>query len=103
VTLGVVNKKRAGRASQMSLVTRASIAGIGIVAAGLMLPGRAVADAGPGEDPCNLAVSFFCRFVPIAPDLDGDVDMTKQLPPVDPGDPAPATPPPTDICLTGCI
>lgn len=54
--------------------------------------------ADPAGDPCVLAVSFFCRFVPIAPDLHGDADLTKQLPPVDPAVAAPESLPPTDIC-----
>ena len=87
----------------MRLTTGALIAGIGVVSAGLMLPARAVADDSPGDDPCSLAVSFFCRFVPMAPDLDGDVDLTKQQPPADPVDPKPASPSPTDICVSGCI
>ncbi|MGH3644802.1 MAG: fibronectin-binding protein [Mycobacterium sp.] len=67
----------------------------------MTLPGRAAAD--PGDDPCTLAVSFLCRFVPMAPSLDGDVDLTKQQPPADPADPRTAAPPLTDICTSGCI
>ena len=43
----------------------------------------APASAEPGDNPCDLAVNFFCRFVPIAPHLEGDVDLTQQLPPAD--------------------
>ena len=32
--------------------------------------------------------SFVCRFVPIAPDLDDDIDLTQQQPLVDPAGPA---------------
>ncbi|MDT5080434.1 MAG: hypothetical protein QOJ80_5071 [Mycobacterium sp.] len=38
------------------------------------------ASADPVEDPCQLAVTFLCRFFPIAPGLDHDVDLS--------GDPA---------------
>jgi hypothetical protein len=43
-----------------------------------------VATADPDDDPCGLAVNLFCRFLPMAPELDGDVDLTKQLPPAPP-------------------
>lgn len=36
----------------------------------------APAGADPGGDPCQLAVTFLCKFMPIAPDLDGDLDLT---------------------------
>jgi hypothetical protein len=39
-------------------------------------------------------VVLFCRFVPIAPDLEGDVDLTRQQPPADAPDPQPNSPPP---------
>jgi hypothetical protein len=52
---------------------------IGVVAAGSLMPPVATAD--PDDDPCGLAVNLFCRFLPIAPELDGDVDLTKQVPP----------------------
>jgi len=58
--------------------------------------------ADPSDDPCSLAVTFFCRFVPMAPDLVGDVDLTKQLPPADPAAPAPDSLPPADLCARGC-
>ncbi|WP_319455976.1 MULTISPECIES: fibronectin-binding protein [unclassified Mycobacterium] len=51
-------------------------------------------NATPADDPCPLAMSFLCGFLPIAPDLDGDVDLTKQLPPADPTAPAPDSLPP---------
>ena len=43
-----------------------------------------VAPADSDDDRCGLAVTLFCRFLPIAPELDGDVDLTKQLPPAPP-------------------
>lgn len=54
-------------------------------------------NASPADDPCPLAMSFLCGFLPIAPDLDGDVDLTKQLPPADPTAPAPDSLPPADF------
>jgi hypothetical protein len=81
--------------------TRAVIAGVGAVLAAGVLATPANAD--PIDDPCALAVSFLCRFVPIAPDLEGDVDLTQQLPPVDPNAPLPESLPPAPICAAGCI
>jgi hypothetical protein len=51
------------------------------------------------EDPCDLAASFFCRFGPLAPELEGDIYLTKDL------SPASATAedmPPVDVCAFGC-
>lgn len=60
------------------------------------------ASAEPGDNPCELAVTFLCRFVPIAPDLENDVDLT-QLQPVDPNAPPPDSLPVADPCASGCI
>ena len=49
----------------------------------------APARAGPTDNPCELAVTFLCQFVPIAPNLEDDVDLTQQLPPADPAAPPP--------------
>ena len=62
-----------------------------------------VAVAAPADDPCPLAVSLLCRFTPIAPDLDGDVNLTKQVPPTDPAAAAPAPLPPSEVCASGCV
>ena len=59
------------------------------------------ASAEPGDNPCELAVTFLCKFVPIAPHLEGDIDLTQQLPPAD--GPPPESLPPADICAAGCI
>jgi hypothetical protein len=63
----------------------------------------APAAAEPRENPCELALSFVCHFVPIAPDLDHDVDLTQHLSPdgaaIPPSDPLP----PTNPCSAGCI
>jgi len=60
------------------------------------------ASAEPGDNPCQLAVTFLCKFVPIAPDLEGDVDLTQQQP-VDPNAPPPESQPVAPICAAGCI
>ncbi len=60
------------------------------------------AAAQPGDNPCTVAVSFLCPFIPTAPDLDGDVDLTTQLP-SDPNALSPEFRPPVDPCDNGCI
>src|SRR5881227_4376196 len=62
-------------------VAKSSIALAGLVVAGLVMSAPVFAD--PIEDPCGLAVRYFCRFIPMAPELDGNVDLTTQLPPVE--------------------
>lgn len=57
--------------------------------------------AEPTVDPCPWAVSLLCRFVPIAPDLDGDVDYTQQQSGA--GVLAPESARPADPCASGCI
>ena len=54
---------------------RAVAIALGVAAAALGLAAPAAAD--PADDPCQLAVSFLCRFVPMAPELDNDVDLTQ--------------------------
>lgn len=83
------------------MLKRAAIVVVSAVGAAVFLAGPASAE--PGENPCDLAVTFLCKFVPIAPDLEGDVDLTQQQPPVDPNAPLPETLPPLDPCSTGCI
>jgi hypothetical protein len=82
-------------------VAKLSIALAGLVVAGSVLSAPAFAD--PTEDPCGLAVSFFCRFIPMAPELDGNVDLTTQLPPVEHSANPPESLPPADFCATGCV
>lgn len=75
-----------------------------IVVAGFLAAAVAMASpvrADPSADPCPLAVSVLCRFVPIAPELDGDVDYTKQQP--GSGPLAPESARPADPCAGGCI
>jgi hypothetical protein len=83
------------------MLKRSVIAAVSAVGAAVLL--AAPAGAAPGDNPCELAISFVCRFVPIAPDLEGDIDLTQQQPPVDPAAPPPESPPPVDICANGCI
>ena len=73
--------------------TRVTIAAAAAALAALV--GACPAGADPGTDPCELAVTFLCRFMPIAPTLDHDIDLTQgsgsingtalpQVPAVDP-------------------
>jgi hypothetical protein len=77
------------------------IAAAATLTTGLLL--AAPASAEPGDNPCELAVNFLCRFVLIAPDLEGDVDLTQQQPPLDPNAPPPESLPVVDPCAAGCI
>jgi hypothetical protein len=61
------------------------------------------ASAEPADNPCEFAVNYFCKFIPIAPDLEGNVDLTQQLPPADPNAPPPESLPVLDPCAAGCI
>jgi hypothetical protein len=84
------------------LTAKTLIASMGAVGISTLLAVPASADPAD-DDPCGMAVSFLCRFIPIAPGLDGDVDLTKQLPPADPAAPLPDSLPTADICSYGCI
>ncbi len=83
------------------MLKRTAIAAAAALAAGVLLATPASAE--PGDNPCELAVNFVCRFVPIAPDLEGDVDLTQQQPPADPNAPPPESLPVVDPCAAGCI
>jgi hypothetical protein len=54
---------------------RAVIVAVGVLVAAFGMAAPAGAD--PGDDPCQLAVSFLCKFVPMAPDLDHNVDLSQ--------------------------
>ncbi|BBZ27275.1 hypothetical protein MMAD_15700 [Mycolicibacterium madagascariense] len=54
--------------------TRALVAAVGMVAVALGVAAPAAADV---DDPCQLGVTFLCRFMPIAPGLDHDIDLTQ--------------------------
>jgi hypothetical protein len=77
------------------------IATAAALATGLMLATPATAE--PGDNPCELAITFLCQFVPLAPGLDHDVDLTQQQPPADPNAPPPDSLPAVDPCTAGCI
>ena len=47
----------------------------GVVASSWCSPATAMAD--PSEPSCPLALVLMCRMLPVAPDLDGDVDLTQ--------------------------
>ena len=82
------------------MVKRAAIAAAAVLTAGLLLAVPATAD--PGDNPCELAISFVCRFVPIAPGFDHDIDLTQDQP-VDPNALPPESLPVADPCAAGCI
>ncbi len=44
-----------------------------------------------------------CRFVPFAPDLDGDLDVTTQFPPADGGVQSEDIVPGSSVCAAGCV
>lgn len=65
--------------------------------------GAAPAAADPVTDPCQLAFSLFCRFVPMLPELEHSVDLTQNQPPADPAAALPESMPPPDPCAAGCV
>ena len=80
------------RRSVKRLLFAAAVAVTGIGLSGA--PASAVPD-----NPCDLAFSFLCRFVPTAPELEGDVDLSTQVPLAPPDESLP----PGDICARGCM
>lgn len=61
----------------------------------LTVPTPALADS--DDNPCGF--NFLCRMIPVAPDLDGDIDLTRIPPPGLGG--APAIPPMTPAAPPG--
>ncbi|TAM65219.1 fibronectin-binding protein [Mycobacterium sp.] len=59
----------------MKIVKKAVMAAIGAAVAALCCTAPAGAD--PANDPCELAVTFLCKFMPVAPNLDHDIDLTQ--------------------------
>jgi hypothetical protein len=86
----------------MSVIRKATIVAVGALATAMFVAAPASAD--PADNPCTLAVTFLCQFVPMAPELDHDIDLTQ--PSGDSAIPPPAAPigepPPADICANGC-
>ena len=82
------------------MLKRTAITAAAALAAGLLLAAPASAD--PGDNPCELAINFLCRFVPVAPGLDHDIDLTGGQQ-VDPNAPPPDSLPAVDPCAGGCI
>lgn len=82
---------------------------IGAAAMALGLAAPAGADTGDGQ--CPLAISILCRLVPIAPELDHDIDLTRDpamiggqhLPVIPGGNSGMENAPPAPICATGCV
>ena len=77
--------------------------GVALILAALLALGgwSAAAHAEPSDDPCaTTLVNIMCRFIPMAPDLSTDVDLTKNAPrvPVEIAE----SQPPVDICSMGC-
>lgn len=93
-----------------SAVRAAALGFVGAGLAALFFAPAATAD--PASDPCQLAATFLCKLMPVAPDLDHDIDLTQgsatigghsmpQLPTPKPGAPEMIQPP--DICMYGCV
>jgi hypothetical protein len=82
------------------VVKRTVIAAAAALTAAQFLATPAAAE--PGDNPCEFAINYFCKFLPIAPNLEGDVDLTQQQP-VDPNAPPPESLPAVDPCAAGCI
>jgi hypothetical protein len=86
----------------MGMRRMSSAAAVAAIVLAAAAPASAHADT--DDDPCSLKMVIFCKLLPIAPNLDGDVDLTK---PDDPNVAPAPTPPqpwsPPDICATGCV
>ena len=70
----------------------------------------APAIADPVDDPCQFGVTYLCHFLPMAPGLDHDIDLTQgssslndqQLPQMPDSGELPDAGPPVDPCPLGC-
>ena len=82
----------------MSLVRALALAAGGVTAAALFAAAPAAAD--PGMPPCGMLAAV-CNMVPTMPELDHDIDLTKQQPP-GAGVDQESLPPP-DVCAVACI
>lgn len=84
---------------------------VAIAACAVALGMAAPAGAAPSDDgSCPLALPFLCRFLPVAPDLDHNIDLTQNpvnlngetLPQMPGGTLDTENGPPTSPCLNGC-
>ncbi len=82
----------------MSLVRTLAVAAGGVTAAALFAAAPATAD--PGMPPCGMLTPV-CNMVPTMPELDHDIDLTKQQPPGTGVDQENL--PPADVCAVACI
>ncbi|MDO3402955.1 fibronectin-binding protein [Mycolicibacterium neoaurum] len=82
-------------------IRRTSLAGVALVLGYALLP-AADGSAQPPDIPCTMAVSIICHFLPIAPDWEGDIDLTVDQPAADPSAPEPDSRTPADYCINGC-
>ena len=83
------------------MLKRTWIAAAAALAAGTLF--AVPASAEPGDNPCEFTINYVCKFIPIAPDLEGDVDLTKDRPPANPNAPPPDSLPVVDPYAAGCI
>ncbi|MGA9490807.1 MAG: fibronectin-binding protein [Mycobacterium sp.] len=64
-------------------MSRIGTASVALIAAGAVMTWLSLSApliAGAPASPCTLALSLVCHFVPIEPDLDEDIDLTKPQP-----------------------
>ena len=73
----------------MLTVHKAIIVAVSVSGLALGLAASATADS--ADDPCPLAATFLCSFLPIAPDLDHNIDLTQQSGTIN-GQPVPEMP-----------
>jgi len=83
------------------VLKRTWIAAAAALAAGTLF--AVPASAEPGDNPCEFTINYVCKFIPIAPDLKRDVDLTKDQPLADPDAPQLDSLPVVDPCAGGCI
>ena len=83
------------------VLKRTLIAAAAALAAGTLF--AVPASAEPGDNPCEFTINYVCKFIPIAPDLKRDVDLTKDQPLADPDAPQLDSLPVVDPCAGGCI
>lgn len=76
--------------SRMAVTSLSLVLGVG------GLGSAAPAGAQPVDNPCDLAIGLLCQFLPIAPQLDHDIDLTvEQVPALPPADVPPV---PAPVC-----